>query len=529
MSNQRTKKDKERRRIVYDFATGKLFLAESDVEISPLIPSSGLSKQASPNGYTIENNVLSLCKASTNGPGLVYALQTNKNLAFGRGSLFSILDGKENSAYGHDAGKRLVEGDKNSLFGFSAASELVEGELNVSFGANSLCTLKKGDANVAFGVFSGDGMVSGSRNVFLGFHARTKKQDISCGVVIGYNAVGEKSNELLISDQIHSFRMRGLESEPWSHNTSMVCYDENTGLIAPIRYPSRVKGPKHVEHDTIKKLLRVPVCCDVSGSAFVELEEAKNVPGITTKNKTGQVSGINHPNLIMTILAASQELREDISLLKKRVKKESQENSTETRLHDLEMKLGKDIELKRELSVLTEKMGKLPTENSESIERLHQKFVKLEKKLLDFIGQNGEEKEALSKLSERVDSLLFLEDARAVSTKQELQKLSLENERLFENLSKAEEENKKLCQDFCDFVRESKEKFSCLTKEMEEKIALLQEQNAELMKKQAEEFTKLLQQKENRPVSPLLVTTNGDLRRRVVPIDKMFDDWENIS
>ncbi|BAU80024.1 HA-like repeat protein [Tokyovirus A1] len=522
MSNRKdaARKDKERRRIVYDFATGRLFLAESDVEISPLIPSSGLSKQASPNGYTIENNVLSLCEASSNGPGIVYALQTNKNLGFGKGSLFSVLEGKENSSFGHGAGKRLAEGDKNSLFGFSAADELVEGELNVAVGASSLCTLKKGDANVCIGVFSGDGMIAGSRNVFLGFHSRAKKQDISCSVVIGYNAVGEKSNELLVSDQIHSFRMRGLEMEPRSCNATMLCHDQTTGLLSPIKYPLRMKNASYVEHDTIKKLLQTPVCFDSSGSTFIELDKAKDIPGVTTKDASGQVSGINHPNLIMTILAAAQELREDISTLKKKAKEVVPVCPTEKRLCDLEAKLGEDIDIKRELSVLTEKMGNLPTENSESIERLHQKMVKLEKKLLELVAQTSLEKEAYSKLSEKVETLSAFGTSQNTKTQSSILLLSEENRELFERLCSAEEQNLKL---------------SCALKEQKEETdKKLQEQKEEtlsVMKRQHEELMALLkhQQKENRPISPLQVSTSGDLRKRIIPIDKILDDWENIS
>nr|WRK65504.1 putative chromosome segregation ATPase [Marseillevirus futianmevirus] len=506
MSNQRTKKDKERRRIVYDFATGKLFLAESDVEISPLIPSTGLSEQTSPNGYTIENNVISLCEASTNGPGVVYALQSNKNLAFGKGGLFSILEGKENTAYGYNAGKRLAEGSKNTLVGFSAASDFVEGELNVSVGAQSLCTLTKGDANVSLGVYSGDGLTAGSRNTFLGFHSRTKKQDISCSVVIGYNAVGEKSNELLMSHQIHTFRMRGLNPEPWSNNTTMVCFDRKTGLLAPIRYPSNVKSPKYVEHDTVKKLLGLHVCKDDAGSVFVPLDQAKEVPGITTTDNSGEICGINHPNLIMTLLAAAQDIKGDVSILKKKAKKRGPK--TKQRLHELEMKLGKDIELKTELSVLTEKMGNLPTENSESIERLHQKVVKLEKKLVEILAQSSTEQDKFSKLSEKVELLSSFQDEQDKKIHGRMLLLSSQNRELSQKL----EENKELF----GRLKEESERNSQL-------VASLQKQN--------EDILLLLKKQENerRPLSPLKVSSDGGLRKRVLPIDKMLDDWENIS
>nr|WNL49992.1 hypothetical protein MarFTMF_476 [Marseillevirus sp.] len=526
MSNQRAKKDKERRRIVYDFATGRLFLAESDVEISPLIPSPGLSKHTSPNGYTIENNVLSLCEASTNGPGVVYALQSNKNLGFGKNSLFSVLDGKENSSFGYGAGKKLAEGDKNSLFGFSAASELVEGELNVSLGSYSLCTLIKGDANVSVGVYSGNGVTTGSRNTFLGFHTSTKKPDLNSSVILGYNAVGEKNNEFLVSNQIHSFRMRGLELGP-SHNATMLCFDQNSGLLCPIKYPSKVKNPHHVEHDTVKKLLQIPVCYDTLGSVFVELDEAKNIPGITTKDEAGNVSGINHPNLIMTILAAAQEMKEDISLLKKKSKDAPRETAFAKRLHDIEMKLDEDIDIKRELAVLTEKMGNLPTENSESIERLHQKTVKLEKKLLDLVSQSCLEKDTLSKLSEKLEILSLSETNQSAKTQGELLLLSKENKELSERLSKAEEENAKNILRLTLTIQEQKEK-------TDKQILLSQQQNSEALsalKKQNEELMALLKYRpsDNRPVSPLQVSTSGDLRKRVFPIDKILDDWENIS
>lgn len=486
--------EKTRKRILYDKTNGKLYQPCSDEPICPIRQSSGLSRLSQPCGYSLEDNKLQLCEASANSPGVVFATEKKGNISFGRESLGCILNGVGNSVFGRKSAPCIVDGCFNSVFGFSSFQKSIDSSFNVSVGSNSLLNFLSGKDNVIVGSMSTHDLVNGNGNVFLGSRIKAGGTDTSRRVVIGDEGVGERDNELLVSETINSVRMRALSSTECS-DSGFLSFNHISGTISPISYPM-TKG--NLPLLTSTNLLDIRVFCSGKGKVVTCLEDAAKVPFLSIRNKDGDICGINHNNFMFLLLFCLQTLE------KKTEKQEKVSEADADFANKLSSSLGEfSSETFKKFSYLENELEK---RSSETMERFNKENSEL-KNIVIGLGKTEEE-----------NYLRIL----GILEKQEKEKLSLfgELKDMVISLGKTEEKN---CSGILNKTREEYDKkIGDLTKEnneIQERLSLLEEQMQKLCKKEVK--------CETRPLSPLETKTNGELRRRI-PVDKLLEEWENL-
>lgn len=109
----------------------------------------------------------------------------NNNTAIGNQAMYSNIDGEGNVALGKEALFKNSGGEFNTAIGLSALTENENGGLNTAIGAFAGKLVKTGSFNTYIGMYSGYNNLSGNSNVYIGYRA-------------GENAVG--NNQLYIEN-----------------------------------------------------------------------------------------------------------------------------------------------------------------------------------------------------------------------------------------------------------------------------------------------------------------------------------------
>lgn len=508
----RLTKEKSRCRVVYEKTSGHLFIGDTNERLSPVIILP-VRNGPSVNGMEIEGNEISLCKASPNFPGVVYALQDSDNVAFGQHCLKTILEGKGNSSFGEYSGRAFAEGDLNSFFGKASGWQMIDGSWNTFVGANSCGDLKKGERNIAIGCLAGSGMIQGHNNVFIGFNTKSATQEISNAVALGHNAVAEKSNEFVLSKCISTMRARGLNRRHCK-NAEMMTFDQETGLLAPIDYPKDNQGLKLLEQSDVLAL-------DVyqkDWMALVTLEDLEKLPQLSVEDEGGNVVGLNHVNLLLHLLFSVQRLQKE---------------------------KGTCPSTKQGLEALTKSFNEFRDSNFQNLSSINKTNEVLLAKLFQFSDITKTIKEITDRQTHESKKRYSLKE----KVKEEYEKQRLQNKVFGENLdsqsqgfdakilgleekitvlAKAlEEKDRDLCSKE-ERLGALSEKFETLSRIQDKRILALEEKLANVLEAAEKDREVLSQFLEKRPVSPLCVSAVGELKKRVVPLE-VFEDWENIS
>lgn len=508
----RLTKEKSRCRVVYEKTSGHLFIGDTNERLSPVIILP-VRNGPSVNGMEVEGNEISLCKASPNSPGVVYALQDSENVAFGQHCLKTILEGKGNSSFGEYSGRAFAEGDLNSFFGKASGWQMIDGSWNTFVGANSCGDLKKGERNIAIGCLAGTGMIQGHNNVFIGFNAKSATQEISNVVALGHNAVAEKSNELVLSKCISTIRARGLNRRQCK-NAEMMTFDQETGLLAPIDYPKDNQGLKLLEQSDVLAL-------DVyqkDWMALVTLEDLEKLPQLSIEDEEGNVVGLNHVNLLLHLLFSVQRLQKEKGTCPST--KQGLEALTKSFNEFRDSNFQNLSSINKTNEVLLAKLFQF-SDITKTIKEITDRQTRESKKRYSLKEKVKEEYE-----KQRLQNKVFGENLDSQSQGFDAKILSLEEK--ITVLTKAlEEKDRDLCSKE-ERLGALSEKFETLSRIQDKRILALEEKLANVLEAAEKDRETLSQFLEKRPVSPLRVSAVGELKKRVVPLE-VFEDWENIS
>ena len=124
------------------------------------------------------------------------ALHTNQsvtasasyNICIGAKSGYDIKDSNNNVCVGESTGRELTFGDGNTCLGHQAGYNLTYGDKNICIG------------NGAGAGGGGNVLTTGSQNIFVGYKAKGHANNSTNSIVIGHEAVGTGSNEIIIGN-----------------------------------------------------------------------------------------------------------------------------------------------------------------------------------------------------------------------------------------------------------------------------------------------------------------------------------------
>ena len=186
-------------------ATEDLDLATFSIKGITNITASGVissSKDALINGLTIGR-----------GGGDV-----SVNTAIGDSTLINNeASGQYNTALGNAALYANTTGVSNTAVGYKSMYDNLNGDFNTAIGLDSLSENQRGDANAAVGYNSGRFIANGTnpnieptQSVFIGMNTKAKTNNDENQIVIGYDAVGEGSNSVVLgNDSITKTVLKG--------------------------------------------------------------------------------------------------------------------------------------------------------------------------------------------------------------------------------------------------------------------------------------------------------------------------------
>lgn len=134
--------------------------------------------------------------------GNTVASQTGDyNTGIGYSALSTIMSGQQNTAVGYNALGAVTTATACVAVGVNTLANNISGGSQTAVGTNAL-TNATGANNSAFGSSAGASLYTGATNTFIGFNADMAVAASSSAVnnctVIGYNAVGTKSNQMVI-------------------------------------------------------------------------------------------------------------------------------------------------------------------------------------------------------------------------------------------------------------------------------------------------------------------------------------------
>ena len=134
----------------------------------------------------------------------LYALKYNyfgdNNVGIGQYSLFENKNGDSNVAIGSSALIDNKIGDENTAIGGSAMGLNTKGSNNVGVGFSSLYENTLGNYNTAIGTQALHIIKTGSYNTAVGYFATTTDDDFENAMTLGYLAIVDASNKVLIGN-----------------------------------------------------------------------------------------------------------------------------------------------------------------------------------------------------------------------------------------------------------------------------------------------------------------------------------------
>lgn len=145
------------------------------------------------------------------------------NTAVGSPALWQNISGFNNTAIGAWSLIFNTSGVENTAIGSGSLTNNVTGNRNTNIGALSGFNNTTGTQNTIIGTFSGLALTTGSNNTILGFSANVSENNTNDCIVLGANAVANKSGEFVL----------GSDSNPI--NTSSSVGDQGSALPLPAR------------------------------------------------------------------------------------------------------------------------------------------------------------------------------------------------------------------------------------------------------------------------------------------------------
>ena len=126
------------------------------------------------------------------------------NSAFGYWSLTQNSSGTYNTAFGYTSLTNATTATNNSAFGSHSLESTSNGSNNAAFGYQALKDNNTGFSNTAFGYTAGYNagvpLLSLSQCTFLGAGAKSSTNAISNSTAIGYNAIVDFSNQIVLGN-----------------------------------------------------------------------------------------------------------------------------------------------------------------------------------------------------------------------------------------------------------------------------------------------------------------------------------------
>ena len=130
------------------------------------------------------------------------------NTAIGDSTLINNeASGQYNTALGNAALYTNTSGVSNTALGYKSMYDNINGNYNTAVGLDSLSENQRGDSNTAVGYNSGRFITNGTSHniiptssVFIGMNTKAKADNEENQIVIGFDAVGEGSNTVVLGN-----------------------------------------------------------------------------------------------------------------------------------------------------------------------------------------------------------------------------------------------------------------------------------------------------------------------------------------
>jgi len=129
--------------------------------------------------------------------------------------------------FGIEVLQNVSSGQSNSGFGNAVLNDLTTGQYNAVFGNASGDLITTGDDNSIFGAISGRTLTTGNYNVLIGADISASSNNASNEIVLGYNAVGQGSNTIMLGN---------------SSITDLYCYDTSISSPSDRRDKKKIKS-----------------------------------------------------------------------------------------------------------------------------------------------------------------------------------------------------------------------------------------------------------------------------------------------
>jgi hypothetical protein len=160
------------------------------------------------------------------------------NTALGNSALYTLTSGESNTAVGLHSAQYLTTGGYNVALGKSSLLYSISGSNNTAVGTYAYFTLRYGDNNISMGREAGC-LIGGSlftlnNSTFLGTHTKTAIDGVSNSTAIGYGAVVDASNQIVLGNaSVLNVMTSGAITTKYlaGVNGNIVTHDQNGKLI----------------------------------------------------------------------------------------------------------------------------------------------------------------------------------------------------------------------------------------------------------------------------------------------------------
>jgi hypothetical protein len=159
------------------------------------------------------------------GSSALAAMTTgSNNTAVGFASLFTCTTGSNNTAVGSFSAYKITSGNTNIFIGYQAGNDTTTGSDSVIIGGIAGDKNTSGSSNVIIGILAGrfhangsTALTTASNSIYIGYGTRGFSNSDSNSIVIGYQAIGEGANTVVIGNsstvQQHFYATRYLKTE----------------------------------------------------------------------------------------------------------------------------------------------------------------------------------------------------------------------------------------------------------------------------------------------------------------------------
>jgi len=273
---------------------------------------------------------------TASGYSSLYSNDTGSfNTATGSQALFNNTEGEQNTASGYFSLFGNIFGSYNSAYGAYALDTNTTGDDNTAIGYEALNTNTAGSGNSALGEYALYTNMEGNNNTAIGYSADVATENLSNSTVIGYNAVVNASNKVVIGNA--DVTSIGGYAD-WTNYSDKrlkenILYKDNLGLnfinkLHTVSYSYRADNNKRRRDGLIAQ--------DVQ-EALSEL--GLDFSGLVIDSDSAKTLNLSYSDFVIPLINAVQQLSRQNNELEKR-----NENLT-----NKDLQLQKDIEEIKEM------------------------------------------------------------------------------------------------------------------------------------------------------------------------------------